>query len=96
MSMKQGNDPGVDYVVQSRKGAPPGASSLVAGRATQPLGFMDTLNARVPGFEDIKDQPDWCDNGFAGRPSDLHVVRFDRLPHAPESQAAPGSTDSGT
>lgn len=95
MSHNQGNAPGVDSMEQVRKGERPGPQALVVGRDAQPLGFMDAVNARVPGFEDIKDQPDWCDNGFAGRPSDLRVVRFDRLPRAPESDEAQGSADIG-
>ena len=94
MSHNQGNEPGVDALVQNRKGAGPGPGALVVGRAAQPLGFMDAVNARVPGFEDITDQPDWCDNGFAGRKSDMRVIRFDRLPRAPagdEAQAGVGS-----
>jgi len=76
MSNNQSSAPGVDYQVQSRKGGAPGAGALVAGRAVQPMGYNDVLNARVPGFEDITDQPDWGDNGFAGRKSDLRLVRF--------------------
>ncbi len=94
--MNQGNEPGVDYETQTRKGGTPGAGSLVVGRSQQPLGFMDTLNARVPGFEDIADQPDWGDNGFAGRKSDMRVVRFDRLARAPEGESdeAQGGIDT--
>ncbi len=86
MSSNQGSEPGVDYQVQSRKGGESNPGNLVVGRSTQPLGFKDTLNARVPGFEDITDQPDWGDNGFSGRKSDMRVVRFDRLPRAPEGE----------
>ncbi len=76
MSNSQSSEPGVDYQVQSRKGGASGAGALVGGRAVQPMGAKDVLNARVPGFEDITDQPDWGDNGFAGRKSDLRLVRF--------------------
>jgi hypothetical protein len=61
-----------------------GPGVLVMGRAVQPLGFRDRVNARVPGFEDITDQPDWGDHGFSGRKSDIRVIRFDRRSHAPE------------
>ena len=61
-----------------------GPGVLVMGRAVQPLGFRDRVNARVPGFEDITDQPDWGGHGFSGRKSDIRVIRFDRQPHAPE------------
>ena len=70
--------------VQNRQITGPGPGALVMGRAVQPLGFRDTVNARVPGFEDITDQPDWGDHGFSGRKSDIRVIRFDRRPHAPE------------
>ncbi len=86
MSSNQGSEPGVDYQVQSRKGGESNPGNLVVGRAAQPLGFKDTLNARVPGFEDITDQPDWGDNGFSGRKSDMRVVRFDRLAPPPEGE----------
>ncbi len=86
MSSNQGSEPGVDYQVQNRKGGQGNASDLVVGRAEQPIGFKDSLNARVPGFEDITDQPDWGDNGFSGRKSDMRMVRFDRLPHTPEGE----------
>lgn len=78
MSQNQGNQPGVDYLAQNRKGVRADATALVVGRAAQPMGFMDTLNARVPGFEEITDQPDWGDNGFSGRKSDVRVIRFDK------------------
>lgn len=84
MSNNQGSQPGVDYLVQNRKGADAGA--LVGGRATQPMGSNDVQNARVAGFEDIEDQPDWGDNGFSGRKSDVKLVRFDRLEVAPEDE----------
>lgn|SRR5579884_4038931 len=86
MSSNQGSEPGIDYEVQTRKGSQTTTGNLVTGRAMQPLGFKDTLNARVPGFEDITDQPDWGDGGFSGRKSDLRMVRFDRLPRAPEGE----------
>jgi hypothetical protein len=86
MSSNQGNEPGVDYQVQARKGSQSTSSNLVVTRASQPMGFKDTLNARVPGFEDITDQPDWGDNGFSGRKSDLRLVRFDRLPRASQEE----------
>ena len=54
------------------------SSSLVAGRAFQPMGSRDAVTARVPGFEDIVDQPDWGDHGFSGRKSDMRLIRFDR------------------
>jgi len=97
MSNNQGSQPGVDYQVQSRKGAGTNAGALVGGRATQPMGARDVQNARVAGFEDIEDQPDWGDNGFAGYKSDVKVVRFDRLdPEPAEEQLAPqGSGDAG-
>lgn len=94
MSNNLGNAPGVDAMEQVRKGERPGPQSLVVGRDAQPLGFMDALNARVPGFEDVTDQPDWGDNGFAGRKSDVRVVRFDRLPRTPEGEEAQGAIDS--
>ncbi len=84
MSNNQGSQPGVDYQVQSRKGAGADTGALVGGRATQPMGARDVQNARVAGFEDIEDQPDWGDNGFAGYKSDVKVVRFDRLDVAVE------------
>src|SRR5579875_468052 len=86
MSHNQGNEPGIDSLAQTRKGVRPDATSLIVGRDAQPLGFKDALNARVPGFEDITDQPDWGDGGFSGRKSDLRMVRFDRLPRAPEGE----------
>jgi hypothetical protein len=71
-----------------------GPGELVMGRAVQPLGFRDRVNARVPGFEDITDQPDWGDHGFSGRKSDIRVIRFDRQPRAPEGQEAQAAGDS--
>lgn len=94
MSVNQGNQPGVDALAQVKKGVGPGPDALVVSRSAQPLGFMDTLNARVAGFEDITDQPDWGDNGFAGRKSDVRVVRFDRLPRATEADEAQGNGDA--
>lgn len=94
MSHNQGNEPGVDALAQNRKGARPGPGALIVGRAAQPMGFMDTVNARVPGFEDVIDQPDWGDNGFSGRKSDVRVVRFDRLPRAAEADEAQDRVDS--
>lgn len=83
MAQEQGNEQGV--VVPARVGTSTGPwpKGLVAGRAVQPMGYLDSSNARVPGFEDITEQPDWGGYGFAGRKSDVRVVRFDRLPHAP-------------
>jgi hypothetical protein len=80
--------------VQKRRVTGPGPDVLVMGRAVQPLGFRDSLNARVPGFEDITDQPDWGGHGFSGRKSDMRVIRFDRLPRAPEGQEAQAAVDS--
>jgi hypothetical protein len=80
--------------VQKRRITGPGPDVLVMSRAVQPLGFRDALNARVPGFEDITDQPDWGGHGFSGRKSDLRVIRFDRLPRAAEGQEAQGAVDS--
>lgn len=74
----QGNQPGVDYETQVRKGSPLGGGALIGSRAVNPMGFNDSINARVPGFEDITEQPDWGDNGFSGRKSDVRVVRFDQ------------------
>ena len=96
MSNNQGSLPGVDDEVQLRKGMSSGTGALVSGRAVQPMGARDTVNARVPGFEDITDQPDWCDSGFSGHKSDLRVVRFERLPETSEEerQAAQGALDT--
>jgi hypothetical protein len=71
-----------------------GPDALVTGRAVQPLGFRDWANARVPGFEDITDQPDWGGHGFSGRKSDLRVIRFDRLPRAAEGEEAQAHIDT--
>ena len=68
--------------------------ALVMSRAVQPLGFRDAVTARVPGFEDVTDQPDWGDDGFSGRKSDIRVIRFDRLPRAPEGQEAQANVAS--
>lgn len=81
----QGNDSGIDAEVQLRKGTT-GGGDLIGTREVQPLGFRDSVNARVPGFEDITSQPDWGDGGFSGRKSDMRVVRFDRLPHSSASE----------
>jgi hypothetical protein len=94
MSHNQGNAPGQDPLAQVRKGERPDATALIVGRDAQPLGFMDSLNARVPGFEDITDQPDWGDNGFSGRKSDARVVRFDRLPEAADAEDAQAAVDT--
>ena len=98
MSNNEGSERAIETLarVQNRQitGPGPGPGALVMGRAVQPLGFRDRLNARVPGFEDITDQPDWGDHGFSGRKSDLRVIRFDRLPPAPEGQEAQASIDS--
>ena len=80
MSINQGGEPAVEIVSQLRRVVPSVSQSLVVGRAVQPIGSMDLLNARVPGFEDVTEQPDWGDNGFSGRKSDVRVVRFDRRP----------------
>jgi hypothetical protein len=80
--------------VQNRKITGPGPGMVVMGRAVQPLGFQDSLNARVPGFEDITDQPDWGGHGFSGRKSDLRVIRFDRLPRAAEGEEAQAHIDT--
>ena len=90
MSHTEGSERAIDTPawVQNRRITGLGPGALVMGRAVQPLGFRDTVNARVPGFEDITDQPDWGDHGFSGRKSDIRVIRFDRLPSAPESQEA--------
>ncbi len=94
MSHNQGNEPGIDSLAQTRKGVRPDATSLIVGRDAQPLGFKDALNARVPGFEDITDQPDWGDGGFSGRKSDARVVRFDRLPESADAEEAQGAVDT--
>lgn len=94
MSHNQGNEPGIDTLAQNRKGESPDATSLIVGRDAQPLGFKDMLNARVPGFEDITEQPDWGDGGFSGRKSDVRVVRFDRLPESDEADEAQGAVDT--
>jgi hypothetical protein len=80
--------------VQKRRVTGPGPDVLVMSRAVQPLGFRDSLTARVPGFEDITDQPDWGGHGFSGRTSDLRVIRFDRLPRAPEGEEAQAKVDT--
>lgn len=94
MSHNQGNEPGIDSLAQTRKGARADATSLIVGREAQPLGFRDTSNARVPGFEDITDQPDWGDGGFSGRKSDVRVVRFDRLPASGDAVEAQDAVDT--
>ena len=96
MSNNEGSERAIETLarVQKRRITGPGPDVLVMSRAVQPLGFRDSLNARVPGFEDITDQPDWGDHGFSGRKSDLRVIRFDRLPPAPEGQEAQASIDS--
>ena len=95
MSNKEGSERAIETParVQNRRITGPGSGALVMGRAVQPLGFRDTVNARVPGFEDITDQPDWGDHGFSGRKSDMRVIRFDRLPRAPEGQEAQAAVD---
>jgi hypothetical protein len=96
MSNKEGSERAMETParVQNRIITGPGPGALVMGRAVQPLGFRDAVNARVPGFEDITDQPDWGDHGFSGRKSDIRVIRFDRLPRAPEGQEAQANVAS--
>jgi len=96
VSHNEGSERAIDTParVQNRRLTDPGPGALVMGRAVQPLGFRDTGNARVPGFEDITDQPDWGDHGFSGRKSDIRVIRFDRLPRAPEGQEAQANATS--
>ena len=96
MSNKEGSERAVDTParVQNRGITGPGPGALVMGRAVQPLGSRDAVNARVPGFEDITDQPDWGDHGFSGRKSDIRVIRFDRLPRAPEGEEPQANVDT--
>ena len=96
MSDNEGSERAIETLaqVQKRRVTGPGPDVLVMGRAVQPLGFRDSLNARVPGFEDITDQPDWGGHGFSGRASDMRVIRFDRLPRAPEGQEAQAHIDT--
>ena len=96
MSNTEGSERAIDTSarVHNRRSTGPGPGALVMGRAVQPLGFWDTVNARMPGFEDITDQPDWGDHGFSGRKSDIRVIRFDRLPRAPEGQEAQANVAS--
>jgi hypothetical protein len=96
VSNNEGNERAIETAaqVQKRRITGLGPDALVTGRAVQPLGFRDWGNARVPGFEDITDQPDWGGHGFSGRKSDLRVIRFDRLPRAPEGRDAQAAVDS--
>jgi hypothetical protein len=98
VSNDEGNERAIETLarVQKRRITGPGPDVLVMGRAVQPLGFRDMLNARVPGFEDITDQPDWGGHGFSGRKSDLRVIRFDRLPRGPEGEQAQDHVDTDT
>ena len=96
MSNKEGSERAMETLarVQNRRITGLGPGALVMGRAVQPLGYRDAVNARVPGFEDITDQPDWGDHGFSGLKSDIRVIRFDRLPRAPEGQEAQANVAS--
>lgn len=79
-----------DAVAVPRKPAGTAHGALVVGRASQPMGYLDANTARVPGFEDITDQPDWGGHGFSGRKSDVRLVRFDRQPAPqPEDEGGP-------
>jgi hypothetical protein len=96
VSDNEGSERAIETLARAQKrritGLEPDA--LVTGRAVQPLGFRDWGNARVPGFEDITDQPDWGGHGFSGRKSDLRVIRFDRLPRAAEGEEAQAHIDT--
>jgi hypothetical protein len=86
MSQNQGTEQkSGEALALPRKPAGTAPGTLVVGRASQPMGYRDANTARVPGFEDITDQPDWGGDGFSGRKSDARVVRFDRQP-APEPE----------
>jgi hypothetical protein len=81
-------------VAVPRKPAGTAPEALVVGRASQPMGYRDANTARVPGFEDVTDQPDWGGDGFSGRKSDVRLVRFDRQP-APQPEGEGGPVAGG-